>query len=245
MQDKLNAFQTQCRRLPKELREWEAYHELKATIDNFLETLPLVEGLANPAVLDRHWEKASQIVGVHLNPSIPNFKIRHLTEVRLFQYTDDIEEIAISAVREADIFEKISKIEEDWSSACLSLDEYKPRKALLLFRPAETSELMMNIEDTQMVLASLLSNKYNTYFRPQIQKWVQRLSLAQEVLDLWLRVQSLWMYLEAVFSGGDIARQLPQEVCLFLHQIFFVHLFFLFSLYPLESFFKEKKRRKG
>ena len=54
MQKKMEDFQMSCKRMPKDLRGWDAFIELKKTVDDFLETLPLVQQLAHPAMRPLH-----------------------------------------------------------------------------------------------------------------------------------------------------------------------------------------------
>ena len=62
-----------------------------------------------------------------------------------------------------------------------------------------------------MNLGSMMASRYITPFKDDVHAWVTKFSTVSEVLEQWVQVQGMWMYLEAVFTSGDIAKQLPQE----------------------------------
>ena len=54
MTEEVGGFQAQMKKLPKALRELDAYEELRKTVEDFLETLPLLQMLSNEAMRPRH-----------------------------------------------------------------------------------------------------------------------------------------------------------------------------------------------
>lgn len=71
-----------------------------------------------------------------------------------------LQDICISAVKEKDIEAKLSQVKGMWSGQILTLITFKDRGELML-NGAETAEILTNLEDSLMVLGSLLSNRYN------------------------------------------------------------------------------------
>ena len=203
-------FQNKIKKLPKAIKDWDSFNELKTIVDNLAATVPLLEMMSNKAMQQRHWDAIMKLTKAELNLDPEMFYVKNLLDAPLLNHQEDIEDICTAAVKEADIEVKLKATVSDWEDKIFTLGAFKTRGNLVL-KPSATAEIISQMEDSLMTLGSLMGNRYNAPFKPTIQTWVQNLSTASEVIENWLMVQNLWIYLEAVFVGGDIAKQMPKE----------------------------------
>lgn len=183
------------KKLPKGLKHWPAFGELKKTLENFNESLPLIEMLKNPSMKDRHWEKISKLTETEIPWNETTlFSLKHVLFVPLMRFREEIEDIAISAQKERDIESKLKTIEFEWRQRDFLFASFKNRGELLL-RGQETSEILNAIDDSNLILAALASNRYNSFYKLLIQKYIADLAISGDILSKWIQLQNLWIYL--------------------------------------------------
>jgi dynein heavy chain len=70
---------------------------------------------------------------------------------------------------------------------------------------------MEELEESQMKLQQMLTQRHVAPFRTDAQEKLTVLSETSDTLERWVKVQMMWCSLESVFTGGDIAKQMPTE----------------------------------
>ncbi|KAG7254639.1 hypothetical protein CRUP_028764 [Coryphaenoides rupestris] len=150
-------------------------------------------------MMSRHWKRITEVTGHTFEVETDTFKLRNIMEAPLLKYKEEIEkpEAGGSASGDNKTF-TFANFQGAPAELCLRRRQPRP-------------EGIASMEDSLMMLGSLMSNRYNTPFKGRIQKWVQNLSNTTDIIENWMTVQNLWIYLEAVFVGGDIAKQLPKS----------------------------------
>ena len=112
------------------------------------------------------------------------------------------------SMKELSVEKKIEEVQDQWNSECLQFCTTSTKKTLL--HSSGTAELMERLEDSIMILNSLNSNRASIPYKEELQNLLKSLVTVEETMQLWLSTQSSWSHLEAVFSGGKIADQIPE-----------------------------------
>ena len=134
----------------------------------------------------------------------------YLRNFQITKHKNEIEEISETASKEYGNMKTMAKMQEDWEPlefACRAVPE---KESYIL--DGEAIELIQTILDDHIIKTQTMKGSpFAKFMLGKIEVWEKMLMRTQENLDLWLKVQSTWMYLQPVFSSEDIINQMPVE----------------------------------
>uniref|UniRef100_A0A8D1UYI8 Dynein axonemal heavy chain 1 n=1 Tax=Sus scrofa TaxID=9823 RepID=A0A8D1UYI8_PIG len=181
--------------------------DIRTRIEEFKPYIPLIQGLRNPGMRNRHWDMLSNEININVRPKA-NLTFARCLEMNLQDHIESISKVAEVAGKEYTIEQALDKMEKEWSTILFNVMPYKETETYILKSPDEASQLL---DDHIVMTQSMSFSPYKKPFEQRINSWENKLKLTQEVLEEWLNCQRAWLYLEPIFSSEDINRQLPVE----------------------------------
>uniref|UniRef100_A0A8C3HTZ9 Dynein axonemal heavy chain 1 n=1 Tax=Chrysemys picta bellii TaxID=8478 RepID=A0A8C3HTZ9_CHRPI len=161
--------------------------EIRGRIEEFRPYIPLIQGLRNPGMRNRHWEMLSKEININVKKALCHVHVLR-PKVKLFLL----------------ISQALDKMESEWVSILFNIMPYKGTETFILKSPDEASQLL---DDHIVMTQSMSFSPYKKPFEDRMNTWETKLKMTQE----WLTCQRSWLYLEPIFSSEDINRQLPVE----------------------------------
>uniref|UniRef100_A0A8C3GQP8 Dynein axonemal heavy chain 1 n=1 Tax=Cairina moschata TaxID=8855 RepID=A0A8C3GQP8_CAIMO len=170
--------------------------EFRDKIEEFRLYIPLIQGLHNPGMRNRHWEMLSEAINIDIKLE-PDLTLCRCLEMKLLY-------LKIKLL--IPLFQVLNKMENEWSSVSFTVSLYKDTGTFILKNTDEASQLL---DDHIVMIQSMSFSPYKKAFEDRMNTWENKLKMTQ-VLE-WLKCQCSWLYLEPIFRSEDIKRQLPAE----------------------------------
>lgn len=187
---------------------------IKKQLDEFKENVPLLHALCNPGLRERHWKEISNVVGFEVRPEPSHNLQKFLEDLQLDQYTEPIGEISDTAGKEYQIENGLNLQISEWEPVKMETKDWSSTGTYIVAGTA-IDEVQTLLDDHVIKTQTMKGSPYAAQFADRLQEWEEFLKGVQDAIDVWLKVQSVWLYLEPIFSSDDIMQQMPVEGSLF------------------------------
>ena len=188
-------------------RDDQVVMRLREEIDAFKRFVPLLQEVANPALLPRHWQRIMELMEQPYDEDKPT-SLQNLVDWGVEEKMEGLENIGAAASKEYSLLQTLNKMMGEWAGMEFRCVPYKESGTYILGGSEEVQALL----DDQIVKAQgMCASPFVKPFEQDAKNWSQVLNVLQDMLDNWLKVQSTWLYLEPIFSSEDIVKQMPEE----------------------------------
>ncbi|XP_044753245.1 dynein axonemal heavy chain 2 [Coccinella septempunctata] len=210
MEEKAQTLFRKLTRLSRELKEknWDIVESTRLKVDAFRRTLPLLSDLKNPAMRPRHWDRVRTAMNKEFDENSPDFNMGAIFAMEFHLFADDINEISNAATMELQIEKGLIAIAETWKVMTI---EMIPHRDKGVYRIKSVDEAFSTLDENMVQLSTMKSTRFVEPFQKEVDFWEKTLTYIIETLEIALIVQRQYLYLENIFFGEDIRKQLPKE----------------------------------
>ncbi|XP_072807658.1 dynein axonemal heavy chain 6 isoform X2 [Vicugna pacos] len=188
--------------------------QLKLKVEKMKEKLPVIVDLRNPTLKPRHWAAIEQTVDATLVDLDVSLTLEKLTELHVFDFGQEIQDISGQASGEAALETILKKVEDSWKTTEFVVLPHRDSKDVFIL--GGTDDIQVLLDDSTINIATMASSRYVGPLKARVDDWQKHLALFNQTLEEWLNCQRNWLYLESIFNAPDIQRQLPAEAKMFL-----------------------------
>ena len=200
------------RRVEKGLPENPIAKELKSLIATFRKTVPVVKAFSNKAIEKYHWNSIKELLKADFDITASSFTLQSLLDLKVVDHQEEIEQISQQAYQEALLKDQLSQLDELWKKTVFTLKQYKYKDVYVL----DEIDALLNVLDESLAnVNTILGSRYIKPLLVQAEGWRNSLLNLQTIIDEWITCQRRWIYLENIFSGQDIKKQLANEAIKF------------------------------
>lgn len=176
-------------------------------IDKFKVFLPILDAICCQGMQDRHWDLLTAELGAPINADLyPT--LSDMIDAGVQKILEQLEAVSISAGNEFELNMQLANMQQEWQDIAFELMAYRDSETYIL---SALDDIQTLLDDHILKAQSMRGSPYIVALGARADDWEEKLLTMQDIMDVWMKVQSTWMYLEPIFSSEDIMRQMPTE----------------------------------
>ncbi|XP_037908989.1 dynein heavy chain 3, axonemal [Hermetia illucens] len=181
--------------------------QVRVKIDKFKVYLPVLDAICRQGLKPRHWESVSAKLGKPCNPELyPTLEA--MVGADIMTIIPQLEEISNAAGKEYELNNQLVVMQGEWKDVEFEVFPYRDSDTYIL---AAVDDIQTLLDDHILKAQAMRGSPFIVALGAKADDWEDKLISMQDILDIWIQVQSTWMYLEPIFSSEDIMRQMPVE----------------------------------
>lgn len=104
----------------------------------------------------------------------------------------------------------LDKMMNEWAELNFDLSEWRDT-GIPILKGDNVEEIQLVLDEHAIKAQTVRANPNISIHEQRAKAWEKTMFKLQEILDVWIKVQANYLYLEPIFNSDDISKKLPGE----------------------------------